>query len=380
MAGHREGRGSTLRTLGLDPTDLDDDADAGAKINRRAARMAVLNVPQLRELAPDLVVSDVITARRGFAADCWPAVDRAEPLPLYRPSKGLPPVGSGLAPGVGIRGRLRDAVMRASDRPVLARGTAAAGGGACRNRFAAVDPGRGASHRDAARSGGAATRLACRGRDSRAPALRADDVAFWRFRRAPARCGRRTVDGDDGCPRPGRGGAGGPAAGGVPADRSRVVVSRLSGPDAPVPPWAVVGLGRQDELLAHADVVICGGGHGMVSKTLLAGVPTGGGAGRWRPVGDRQSRCATRQCATGAAVDGGGVAAAVGEVLSSPRYREAARRAGDSLPTSTIRYGCAMKRSRRRRRLGRVRLTEFHELVEGQFGPVRARRCSSTTC
>ena len=30
-----------------------------------------------------------------------------------------------------------------------------------------------------------------------------------------------------------------------------------------------------------------------------------------------------------------------------------------------------MKRSRRRRRLVRVRLTEFQELVEGQFGQVR---------
>jgi Protein of unknown function (DUF3046) len=30
-----------------------------------------------------------------------------------------------------------------------------------------------------------------------------------------------------------------------------------------------------------------------------------------------------------------------------------------------------MKRSRRRRRLGRVRLTEFHELVEGRFGQAR---------
>ena len=31
-----------------------------------------------------------------------------------------------------------------------------------------------------------------------------------------------------------------------------------------------------------------------------------------------------------------------------------------------------MKLWGRRRRLGRVRLTEFHELVEGQFGKVRA--------
>ena len=65
---------------------------------------------------------------------------------------------------------------------------------------------------------------------------------------------------------------------------SRVVVSRLGGPDVDVPPWAVVGLGRQDELLSHADLVICGGGHGMVSKTLLAGVPmvvVPGGGDQW---------------------------------------------------------------------------------------------------
>ncbi|MCW2690921.1 MAG: glycosyl transferase, UDP-glucuronosyltransferase, partial [Mycobacterium sp.] len=99
---------------GLDPTELDDDTDAGAKIHQRAARMAVLNTPALRELAPDLVVSDVITACGGLAAELLglPWIE-LNPHPLYRPSKGLPPLGSGLAPGVGIRGRLRDTVMRA---------------------------------------------------------------------------------------------------------------------------------------------------------------------------------------------------------------------------------------------------------------------------
>ena len=103
-----------VELVGLDPTELDDDADAGAKIHQRAARMAVLNVPVLRELAPDLVVSDVITACGGLAAELLgiPWIE-LNPQPLYRPSKGLPPLGSGLAPGVGIRGRLRDAVMRA---------------------------------------------------------------------------------------------------------------------------------------------------------------------------------------------------------------------------------------------------------------------------
>src|SRR6476619_3793970 len=102
-----------IELVGLNPTELDDDADAGAKIHQRAARMAVLNVPVLRELEPDLVVSDVITACGGLAAELigLPWIELS-PSPLYRPSKGLPPVGSGLAPGVGLRGRLRDSVMR----------------------------------------------------------------------------------------------------------------------------------------------------------------------------------------------------------------------------------------------------------------------------
>lgn len=90
---------------GLEPTAADDDRDAGAKIHQRAARMAVLNVPQLRELAVDLVVSDVITACGGMAAELL-AVPWIElnPHPLYLPSKGLPPVGSGLAAGTGLQG------------------------------------------------------------------------------------------------------------------------------------------------------------------------------------------------------------------------------------------------------------------------------------
>jgi len=93
---------------------LDDDLDAGARIHRRAARMAVLNLPALRELAPDLVVSDVITAGGGMAAELLriPWIE-LNPHPLYLPSTGLPPIGSGLAPGTGIGGRLRDVTMRA---------------------------------------------------------------------------------------------------------------------------------------------------------------------------------------------------------------------------------------------------------------------------
>src|SRR6476620_5723493 len=102
-----------VELLGLDPTDADDDTDSGAKLHQRAARMAMLNVSQIRDLAPDLVVADVITACGGMAAELLgvPWVELS-PHPLYLPSKGLPPVGSGLAPGTGVRGRLRDATLR----------------------------------------------------------------------------------------------------------------------------------------------------------------------------------------------------------------------------------------------------------------------------
>ncbi len=112
---------------------------------------------------------------------------------------------------------------------------------------------------------------------------------------------------------------------------SRVVVSRLRGPDAPVPPWAVVGLGRQDELLSNADVVVCGGGHGMVSKTLLAGVPlvvVPGGGDQWE-ISNRVVRQGSALLVRPLTAEA--LATAVREVLSSPSYREAARRAGESL-------------------------------------------------
>lgn len=56
--------------LGLDATAADDDADDGAKLHHRAARMAQQNREQLRVLAPDLVVSDVITACGEWPPNC----------------------------------------------------------------------------------------------------------------------------------------------------------------------------------------------------------------------------------------------------------------------------------------------------------------------
>jgi UDP:flavonoid glycosyltransferase YjiC (YdhE family) len=109
-----------------------------------------------------------------------------------------------------------------------------------------------------------------------------------------------------------------------------VVVSRLNGPELTVPPWAVAGVGRQDELLAQADVAICGGGHGMVAKALLAGVPlviVPGGGDQWE-IANRVVRQGSGQLVRPLTAEA--LVRAVGEVLSTPRYREAAQRAAAS--------------------------------------------------
>jgi UDP:flavonoid glycosyltransferase YjiC (YdhE family) len=333
LATAKEAGVDAVELLGLDVTEVDDDADAGEKIHRRAARMAVLNAPQLAELAPDLVVSDVITVAGGLAAELLglPWVE-LNPQPLYRPSKGLPPVGSGLAPGTGVRGKIRDAVLRALSARSWRKGQRQRGAARVGIGLPAVDP-------------GPRRRLI-----ATLPALElprpdwpseAAIVGPLHFEPTSSRLEIPVGSGPVVVVAPSTAttGARGLAElaldtlrpGEVLPDGARVVVSRLDGPDGPVPPWAVVGLGRQDELLSLADVVICGGGHGMVSKTLLAGVPlvvVPGGGDQWE--------IANRLVRQGSAVlvrplTAEALATAVGEVLCSPRYREAARRAGASV-------------------------------------------------
>ncbi|MGB3475862.1 MAG: nucleotide disphospho-sugar-binding domain-containing protein, partial [Mycobacterium sp.] len=110
-------------------------------------------------------------------------------------------------------------------------------------------------------------------------------------------------------------------------DGARLAVSRLGGPTLELPSWAVAGLGRQDELLTHADVVVCGGGHGMVAKTLLGGVPlvvVPGGGDQWE-IANRVVRQGSGRLIR--PLTGPALAEAVGAVLASPSYRDAARRA-----------------------------------------------------
>jgi UDP:flavonoid glycosyltransferase YjiC (YdhE family) len=329
----------TARGAGIDAVALDglvatdDDVDAGARIHRRAARMAVLNVPALRELAPDLVVSDVITAGGGMAAELLgiPWIE-LNPHPLYLPSKGLPPLGSGLAPGTGIRGRLRDATMRALTARSVRTGLQQRANSRVEIGLPARDPG------PLRRLIATLPALEVPRPDWPAEAFVVGPLHFEptdRILEVPAGSGpvvviapSTAVIGTEGlaevalgCLTPGET---------LPAG-SRVLVSRLDGPELTVPPWATVGLGRQDELLAHADLVICGGGHGMVAKTLLAGVPlvvVPGGGDQWE-IANRVLRQGSARLIRPLTADA--LVAVVNEVLSSPRYREAAQAAAGGI-------------------------------------------------
>jgi UDP:flavonoid glycosyltransferase YjiC (YdhE family) len=327
-------RGAGVDTVELDGlVALDDDVDAGARIHRRAAQMAVLNVPALRDLAPDLLVSDVITSGGGMAAELLgiPWVELC-PHPLYLPSKGLPPIGSGLAPGTGVKGRLRDAVMRAFTGHSVRVGTRQRAAARLEIGLPAVDPG------PLRRL--IATLPAC---EVPRPDWPAEAVVVGPLHFEPTDHVLEIPSGPGPvvvvAPSTALTGTTGLAEVALecltPGDTlpsgSRLVVSRLSGADLAVPPWATVGLGRQAELLAHADVVICGGGHGMVAKTLLAGVPlvvVPGGGDQWemanRVVRQGSARL-IRPLTAESLVD------AVGDVLSSPRYREAAQAAAASI-------------------------------------------------
>lgn len=322
-----------LELAGLDPESSDDDDDAGAKIHARAARMAVLNQPVLQRFRPDLVVSDVITACGGMAAELLgvPWVELS-PHPLYRPSKGLPPIGSGLAPGAGVSGRMRDTVMRVLTARSIRAGDRQRAAARTGIGLSAVDPG--------PRRRLIATLPALEVPRPDWPA-EAVIVGPLHFEPTAAVLAVRPGEGPVVMVAPSTAVTGAAGLAEVSLQHlipgrtlpvgSRLVVSRLGGDDVVTPPWATVARVRQDELLRHADVVVCGGGHGMLSKALLAGVPlvvVPGGGDQWE-LANRVARQGSARLVR--PLTGDVLASAVGEVLSDPGYREAARRAAGGL-------------------------------------------------
>ena len=180
----------------------------------------------------------------------------------------------------------------------------------------------------------------------------------------------------------------------------RVVVSGLGIDDSTVaaicvgaglPAGAVVaGLARQDQLLASGavDVLICGGGHGILAKSLTHGVPVvtiPGGGDQWE-LANRVSRIGVGELVRPVTADT--VTGAVRTVLDDPGYGPG--RVGRGISQGTVdpvtvvdrvlgRSGAAPA-DRTPIGLDAVRLTEFTELMNAQFGVCRRPiRFSPTT-
>lgn len=310
---------------GLLVADDEDDADAGSKLNARAARMARELAPLLASDRPDAVVSDVITVCGAMAGEMLklPVIELC-PHPLYLPSRALPPVGMGLAPGAGPVGRTRDRVLRAMTARALKAGV---------------------QQRESARAGlGLPTRDP--GPDARLvatlPALELPRPDWPANTHLVGPLHWEPVDevltlppGDAPlvvvAPSTADTGTGGmvdtalavlrPEVLGMPV---RVALSMLDSSQHALPRGVVAGPARQDRLLAAADLVVCGGGHGLLSKALLAGVPVvtvPGGGDQWELANrvQRQGSGLLVRPMTAAAL-----AEACRKVLSTKTFAEAA--------------------------------------------------------
>ena len=116
----------------------------------------------------------------------------------------------------------------------------------------------------------------------------------------------------------------------------RVVVSGLRDPDgADLARFRgeliTAGPGRQDEVLAHADLLICGSGHGILAKAMLASVPVvavPGGGDQWE-LAARIRRAGAGQAVRPVTADA--VADAVRAVLADPAHARAAGAIGESV-------------------------------------------------
>lgn len=320
-------RGLIVRDLpGLAVRDDEDDGDAGAKLSTRAARMAVELAPVLAREQFELVVSDSITVAGGWAAElCGIPWIELSSHPLYEQSRKLPPIGAGLDVGVGVRGRLRDALLRALSRPAERKGRA-------QRRAARLGISLSPDAAPAARFVATLPGLEVPRADWPGNASIVGPMFFEptdEIFAVPAGDGPLIVV----CPSTAESGSEQFAAAVLGAlalpdgPSRRAVYSALTPPDGvPMPPGMVTGLGRQDLILAHADVVICGAGHGLLAKALSAGVPTvmvPGGGDQW------ELACRVQRAGAGVVVRPAtvpAVAEAIERVLGDPAFTEAARR------------------------------------------------------
>lgn len=308
----------------LDWVVLRPEADIGRWLYERAAELARDLAPTLAGLRPDLVVSDVLATCGGMAAELSgrPWVELS-PHPLYLPSRGLPPIGSGLAAGVGVRGRLRDAVLRAATARSRRQGDRQRAAARGRIGLPATDPG------PAARLIATLPALELPRPDWPSNAYVVGPL-LW----DPLPTGLAPPPGDEPlvmiAPSTAVSGAADMVATTLAALEGlgvRAAISTFRPPADGLPGWARAGAGGQDELLSQASVVVCGAGHGLLAKALLAGVPVvavPGGGDQWE-LANRAARQGSAVIVRPPTADA--VRAAVITVLAEPRFADAAAQA-----------------------------------------------------
>lgn len=315
------------RVTGLSLDDLKDAPDLGLALCDQAGVLATALAPQLAALQPDLVVCDVLALGASMAAELigvpWVQLS---PHPLYEASKWLPPMGSGLAAGVGVRGRLRDSVLRAFTARSLRQGERQRVVVRQRIGLPAVGP-------------GPAARLI-----ATLPALEVPRPDWPRDAHVVGpllwEASRATLSPPPGdaplvmiAPSTAWTGARGMAEMTLEALRDREVRAVVSSfaPVPDLPGWARSGPGDQDVLLRQAAVLVCGGGHGMLVKALRAAVPVvvvPGGGDQWE-MACRVARQGSGLIVRPPTVEG--LRDAVARVLGDPGFAAAAARAAGTI-------------------------------------------------
>ncbi len=297
--------------------DRPENADFGWVLWQRSRDLAPGIASSLRSFGASLAVVDTLTVPGWFAADLA-GVPRVELIPtsLQDPSRSLPPPGMGLAPS---RLGLRDALLR-----WLHQRSRRVGEEACREARASLG---------LAPEGPPVLRLV-----ATLPGLeplRAD----WPPRTEivgpmewdPTVPVLEPPEGD------------GPlvfladsSATGRPQTLLALAVESLGGYRVacttfgavpPLPSGFVAGVSRQAPLLDASSVVVCAGGHGMVAKALVRGLPLVIVPG---PGDQRENAARVERLGAGVWVRRGTLREAVERVLGDPSYAAAARRVGDT--------------------------------------------------
>ena len=124
---------------------------------------------------------------------------------------------------------------------------------------------------------------------------------------------------------------------GLEGTGARVAWTLLAPPDDALPAWVSRRPGRQAPLIEAADLVVCGGGHGILAKALGRGRPvvTVPGGGEQRENADRVRRAGLGVRVPAGRLTPARLRAAVERLLTDPGYRrraEACRPADGARP------------------------------------------------